>query len=84
LAVRAAPPSGFATDRNWPIASNVHGITATGEYQVRFPRQLRHPILPDLFDTPGDEITDLDSNVHPWWELEFAAALRQGGFDVAD
>lgn len=63
---------------------NVHGITATGEYQVRFPLQLRHLILPDPFDTPGDEITDLDSNVHPWREFEFAAALRQGGFDVAD
>jgi hypothetical protein len=45
---------------------------------------LTHLILPDLFDTPGDEIADLDSNVHPLCELEVEAALRQGGFDVAD
>lgn len=63
---------------------NVHGIIANGEYQVRLPLRLRHPILSDLFDTLGDEITDLDSNVHQWWELDFAAALRRCGFDVAD
>lgn len=32
-------------------------------YLLRFPLPLRHELLPGLFDTPGDGITDLESNV---------------------